>query len=89
MHYVCKLKNDNEIGHRDVQTAKLLLKYGANPNLETAEVFLFQNFKTLQNLKLLLANTNIQNFMFPTLEHLVVKRIFLLVIWKRPLTILV
>lgn len=38
MHYVCKLRNDNEIGEHDLRTAKLLLKYGANPNLETAEV---------------------------------------------------
>ncbi|CAB3983026.1 serine threonine- phosphatase 6 regulatory ankyrin repeat subunit A-like [Paramuricea clavata] len=38
LHYVCKLRNDNEIGERDLRTAKLLLKYGANPNLETAEV---------------------------------------------------
>ncbi|XP_028406292.1 serine/threonine-protein phosphatase 6 regulatory ankyrin repeat subunit B-like isoform X2 [Dendronephthya gigantea] len=37
LHYVCKLKNDNEIGERDLRTAKLLLKYGANPNLETVE----------------------------------------------------
>jgi hypothetical protein len=32
------LRNSNEIGEGDLRTANLLLKYGANPNLETAEV---------------------------------------------------
>lgn len=35
---MCKLKNEGEVGDRDLRTAKLLLKYGANPSLETAEV---------------------------------------------------
>ena len=49
LHYVCKLRNNDEIGQRDIRTAKLLLKYGANPNLETVEVRALQALKCSQS----------------------------------------
>jgi hypothetical protein len=66
------LRNDNEIGEHDLRTAKLLLKYGANPNLETAEVSplkLSMLFLSKSKMKSLLAfvahmclNTILRNF---------------------------
>ena len=38
MHYVCKLKNEDEKGERDLKIAQMLLKYGAQPNRESSEV---------------------------------------------------